>query len=77
MGGPTHFPFPTLSIRFVKIMYFDTPKTWFSYKPMDREKSLLLAITFFLLLFLSISLSFVFSFSSNGTLPMFMSLMMS
>nr|YP_010881030.1 NADH dehydrogenase subunit 2 [Apopellia endiviifolia]WIA66163.1 NADH dehydrogenase subunit 2 [Apopellia endiviifolia]WIA66204.1 NADH dehydrogenase subunit 2 [Apopellia endiviifolia] len=34
-------------IRFVKIMYFDTPKTWILYKPMDREKSLLLAITVF------------------------------
>nr|YP_004927653.1 NADH dehydrogenase subunit 2 [Treubia lacunosa]AEH99700.1 NADH dehydrogenase subunit 2 [Treubia lacunosa] len=34
-------------IRLVKIMYFDTPKTWILYKPMDREKSLLLAITVF------------------------------
>nr|YP_009478077.1 NADH dehydrogenase subunit 2 [Anthoceros angustus]AVP12829.1 NADH dehydrogenase subunit 2 [Anthoceros angustus] len=34
-------------IRFVKIMYFDTPETWIIYKPMDREKSLLLAITLF------------------------------
>nr|QIA60300.1 NADH dehydrogenase subunit 2 [Herbertus dicranus]QIA60340.1 NADH dehydrogenase subunit 2 [Herbertus ramosus] len=34
-------------IRFVKIMYFDTPETWILYKPMDREKSLLLAITVF------------------------------
>nr|YP_010890608.1 NADH dehydrogenase subunit 2 [Lycopodium japonicum]WJK71467.1 NADH dehydrogenase subunit 2 [Lycopodium japonicum] len=34
-------------IRLVKIMYFDTPKTWILYKPMDREKSLLLAITLF------------------------------
>jgi proton-translocating NADH-quinone oxidoreductase chain N len=32
-------------IRFVKVMYFDTPNTWILYKPMDREKSLLLAIT--------------------------------
>jgi len=32
-------------IRFVKIMYFDTPKTWILYKPMDREKSILLGIT--------------------------------
>ena len=39
-------------IRFVKIMYFDTPKTWILYKPMDREKSLLLAITLFLITFL-------------------------
>jgi NADH:ubiquinone oxidoreductase subunit 2 (subunit N) len=34
-------------IRFVKIMYFDTPKTWILYKPMDREKSILLGITLF------------------------------
>nr|AND50947.1 NADH dehydrogenase subunit 2 [Sphagnum squarrosum] len=38
-------------IRFVKIMYFDTPKTWILYKPMDREKSLLLAITLFFITF--------------------------
>jgi NADH:ubiquinone oxidoreductase subunit 2 (subunit N) len=38
-------------IRFVKIMYFDTPKKWILYKPMDREKSLLLAITSFLISF--------------------------
>ncbi len=31
-------------IRFVKIMYFDKPKTWILYKPMDCEKSLLLVI---------------------------------
>nr|ADT62143.1 NADH dehydrogenase subunit 2 [Isoetes engelmannii] len=36
-------------IRLVKIMYFDTPKIWILYEPMDREKSLLLAITLFLL----------------------------
>jgi NADH:ubiquinone oxidoreductase subunit 2 (subunit N) len=38
-------------IRFVKIMYFDTPKTWILYKPMDREKSLLLAIILFYFIF--------------------------
>jgi proton-translocating NADH-quinone oxidoreductase chain N len=38
-------------IRFVKIMYFDTPSTWISYKPMDREKSLLLAVTLFCITF--------------------------
>nr|YP_009167241.1 NADH dehydrogenase subunit 2 [Ginkgo biloba]AJP33469.1 NADH dehydrogenase subunit 2 [Ginkgo biloba] len=39
-------------IRLVKIMYFDTPRTWMIYKPMDRDKSLLLAITsFFITLF--------------------------
>nr|YP_009227131.1 NADH dehydrogense subunit 2 [Welwitschia mirabilis]AMA21015.1 NADH dehydrogense subunit 2 [Welwitschia mirabilis] len=39
-------------IRLVKIMYFDTPRTWMIYKPMDRDKSLLLAImNFFITLF--------------------------
>lgn len=38
-------------IRFVKVMYFDTPNTWILYKPMDREKSLLLAITLFSITF--------------------------
>jgi NADH-ubiquinone oxidoreductase chain 2 len=32
-------------------MYFDTPKTWILYKPMDREKSLLLTIILFIYLF--------------------------
>nr|YP_009674898.1 NADH dehydrogenase subunit 2 [Haplomitrium hookeri]QDE12923.1 NADH dehydrogenase subunit 2 [Haplomitrium hookeri] len=40
-------------IRFVKIMYSDTPKTWILYKPMDREKSLLPAITVFFITFFS------------------------
>ena len=38
-------------IRFVKVMYFDTPNTWILYKPMDHEKSLLLAITSFCITF--------------------------
>nr|QKQ14731.1 NADH-ubiquinone oxidoreductase subunit 2 [Zygnema circumcarinatum] len=38
-------------IRFVKMMYFDTPNTWILYKPMDREKSLLLAVTLFCITF--------------------------
>jgi proton-translocating NADH-quinone oxidoreductase chain N len=38
-------------IRLVKIMYFDTPKTWTLYKPMDREKSILLGITLFFITF--------------------------
>jgi NADH:ubiquinone oxidoreductase subunit 2 (subunit N) len=38
-------------IRLVKIMYFDTPKTWILYKPMDREKSILLGITIFFIAF--------------------------
>lgn len=32
-------------IRLVKRMFFDTPRTWILYEPMDRDKSLLLAIT--------------------------------
>jgi len=38
-------------IRLVKIMYFDTPKTWILYKPMDREKSILLGVTLFGIIF--------------------------
>jgi proton-translocating NADH-quinone oxidoreductase chain N len=38
-------------IRLIKIMYFDTPKTWILYKPMDREKSILLGITIFFITF--------------------------
>lgn len=38
-------------------MYFDTPKRWILYKPMDPEKSLLLAISFS-------SISFLFSYLS-------------
>lgn len=32
-------------IRLVKRMFFDTPRTWILYEPMDRNKSLLLAMT--------------------------------
>jgi NADH-ubiquinone oxidoreductase chain 2 len=38
-------------IRFVTIMYFDTPKTWILYKPTNCEKSLLLTIILFIYLF--------------------------
>jgi NADH-ubiquinone oxidoreductase chain 2 len=38
-------------IRLIKIMYFDVPKTWILYKPMDREKSILLGITVFFITF--------------------------
>jgi NADH:ubiquinone oxidoreductase subunit 2 (subunit N) len=38
-------------IRIVKIMYFDSPKTWILYKTMDREKSILLGITIFFITF--------------------------
>ncbi|KAG9141508.1 hypothetical protein Leryth_025489 [Lithospermum erythrorhizon] len=29
----------------MKRMFFDTPRTWILYEPMDRDKSLLLAMT--------------------------------
>ncbi|XP_047267176.1 NADH-ubiquinone oxidoreductase chain 2-like [Capsicum annuum] len=32
-------------IRLVKRMFFDTPRTWILYEPMDHDKSLLLAMT--------------------------------
>jgi NADH-ubiquinone oxidoreductase chain 2 len=32
-------------IRLVKRMFFDKPRTWILYEPMDRDKSLLLAMT--------------------------------
>nr|AUT19996.1 NADH dehydrogenase subunit 2 [Oryza coarctata] len=32
-------------IRLVKRMFFDRPRTWILYEPMDRDKSLLLAMT--------------------------------
>nr|YP_010438557.1 NADH dehydrogenase subunit 2 [Rubus chingii]UTB65092.1 NADH dehydrogenase subunit 2 [Rubus chingii] len=32
-------------IRLAKIIFFDTPRTWILYEPMDRDKSLLLAMT--------------------------------
>nr|YP_009755753.1 NADH dehydrogenase subunit 2 [Roya anglica]QIQ22992.1 NADH dehydrogenase subunit 2 [Roya anglica] len=38
-------------IRIVKIMYFDIPKKWIAYEPMDQEKSILLGIIFFFLSF--------------------------
>ncbi|KAL8167494.1 hypothetical protein V2J09_008993 [Rumex salicifolius] len=31
--------------RVTKRMFFDTPRTWILYEPMDRDKSLLLAMT--------------------------------
>lgn len=49
-------------------MFFDRPRTWILYEPMDRDKSLLLAMTSsFHYFILSISLSLVRSYSSNGT----------
>jgi len=38
-------------IRFIKIMYFDKPAKWIVYQPMDREKSLLLGISLFFIVF--------------------------
>ena len=38
-------------IRFVKVMYFETPKRWIVYSPMDQAKAILLGITFFFVLF--------------------------
>ena len=38
-------------IRFVKVMYFETPKRWVVYSPMDQAKAILLGITFFFVLF--------------------------
>lgn len=38
-------------IRLIKIMYFDVPKTWILYKPMDREKSILLGVTILFITF--------------------------
>jgi proton-translocating NADH-quinone oxidoreductase chain N len=38
-------------IRIVKIMYFETPKTWCSFSRLARENSLALAITLFFILF--------------------------
>nr|ANS54540.1 NADH dehydrogenase subunit 2 [Cynomorium coccineum] len=32
-------------IRLAKRIFFDTPRTWILYEPMDRDKSLLLAMT--------------------------------
>ena len=32
-------------IRLAKRMFFDTPRAWILYEPMDRDKSLLLAMT--------------------------------
>jgi len=32
-------------IRLAKRMFFDRPRTWILYEPMDRDKSLLLAMT--------------------------------
>nr|WRW54421.1 NADH dehydrogenase subunit 2 [Secale cereale] len=36
---------PRYYIRLAKRMFFDTPRTWILYEPMDRNKSLLLAMT--------------------------------
>nr|ANA57059.1 NADH dehydrogenase subunit 2 [Pyramimonas parkeae]ANA57065.1 NADH dehydrogenase subunit 2 [Pyramimonas parkeae] len=38
-------------IRLIKIIYFESPKTWIHYSTIDKEKSLILAITSFFILF--------------------------
>jgi NADH-quinone oxidoreductase subunit N len=38
-------------IRLIKIMFFEKVKNWNVYKPIDREKSLILGFTFFIILF--------------------------
>ena len=44
--SPWEIPFTLFFyIRLVKRMFFDTPRTWILYEPMDRNKSLLLAMT--------------------------------
>nr|YP_010704186.1 NADH dehydrogenase subunit 2 [Rhodomyrtus tomentosa] len=45
-GGPKAvLRAPFYYIRLAKRMFFDTPRTWILYEPMDRDKSLLLAMT--------------------------------
>lgn len=38
-------------IRLIKILYFDKPLKWVVYQPMDREKSILLAISLFFIVY--------------------------
>ena len=38
-------------IRFIKIMYFETPKNWLSFSRLTLENSITLGITFFFILF--------------------------
>jgi len=38
-------------IRLIKVMFFEKTNNWTLYKPIDREKSLVLAATFFVILF--------------------------
>jgi len=46
-------------IRFIKVMYFEKNVNWTFYKPIDREKSLVLGMTFFFLLFFCFSPNFL------------------
>jgi proton-translocating NADH-quinone oxidoreductase chain N len=50
-------------IRLIKIIYFESPKTWISYTRMDKEKSLVLAITSFFILFFFLYPSPLFLFT--------------
>ena len=38
-------------IRLIKVMFFEKTNSWTLYRPIDREKSLVLGITFFIILF--------------------------
>jgi len=38
-------------IRLIKVMFFEKVTTWTIYKPLDREKSLVLGSTFFIIMF--------------------------
>ena len=38
-------------IRLIKVMYFEKPLSWITYQRMDREKSILLGITLFFIIF--------------------------
>ncbi|KAL9426636.1 hypothetical protein AB3S75_033427 [Citrus x aurantiifolia] len=42
---PSSFPSLPGPKQCTKRMFFDTPRTWILYEPMDRNKSLLLAMT--------------------------------
>jgi proton-translocating NADH-quinone oxidoreductase chain N len=47
-------------IRLIKIIYFESPKTWISYTSMDKEKSIILGITTFFILFFFFSFALFF-----------------
>jgi len=57
-------------IRLIKIMYFETPKTWVSYETMDKEKSLIIGASFFFILFFFLYPSPVFLLTHKIALSM-------